>query len=61
MCKNYTFLKYVFNSDLEETAIMNNIKTGKYNNPEIIAWIQTPDSTLDTLKSALPSIFFPVQ
>jgi hypothetical protein len=61
MCKNYTFLKYVYNEELEESAVINNIKSGKYINPEITTWIQNTDSTVDTLKDILPSIFFPVE
>ena len=61
MCKNYTFLKKLYNENLEETAIINNMKTGKYINPEITTWTQNTESTVDELKDILPSIFFPVE
>ncbi len=61
MCKNYTFLKQLYNENLEETAIINNMKTGKYINPEITTWTQNTEPTVDELKDILPSIFFPVE
>ena len=61
MCKNYTFLKILYNDNLEETAIINNMKTGKYINPEITTWTENTESTVDELKDILPSIFFPVE
>ena len=52
MCKNYTFLQYVYNDEFEDTDILNIMKSRVYGFPEV-----TNSADVPTLKSNLKYFF----